>query len=200
MPSVTAYFDFEVSLEGIKRRIWRRFHLRKDSTFHDLHDTIQKACGWQNCHLFEFHPVDSQERLAVSPYDNAFDEDDVAPVAGAVKIDTFFRSPGDQCIYWYDFGDSWEHLVELKGIERLPGQTRRKLIGGERSFPPEDCGGVPGYYQALEAFRISAEELDGLDDDMKDELLSVREWFGAWDPERFDFEATAKEMRRRVRY
>ena len=199
MPSTTAYFDFEVSLEGVKPRIWRRFYLRKDSTFYDLHDTIQKACDWEDCHLFEFHPVGSQEPLAASPHDNAFDDDDVAPVATDVRIDTFFHDAGDQCIYWYDFGDSWEHLVELKGIENLSGNTLRKLIGGERAFPPEDSGGVPGYYQALESFRISDEELDELDAEIRDELLSVREWFGEWDPEKFDFEATAKEMSRRVR-
>lgn len=195
----TAYFDFEVSLEGVKRRIWRRFLLRRNATFYDLHDTIQKACGWMDSHLYEFHPVDSQERVAVSPFDEPLDKADIAPVATSVRLDTFFQNPGDQCIYWYDFGDSWEHLVELKGIEALPGKALRKLIGGERAFPPEDSGGIPGYYEALEAFRISDEELAELDPEIKDELLSMREWLGDWDPERFDFEATGKELARRVR-
>ena len=87
MASMTAYFEFEVSLEGTKPRVWRRFRLRKDATFHELHDTIQKACGWQNYHLFDFHPVDSRERLATSPHDEPWDENDVAPVAEAVLID-----------------------------------------------------------------------------------------------------------------
>jgi len=196
----TAYFDFEVSLEGIKPRIWRRFVLRKNCTFYELHDTIQKACGWQDCHLFDFHPVGSRERLGVSPHDEPWDEDDVAPVAGAVRIDSFFRHAGDKCIYVYDYGDGWEHAVELKGIERLPSQARRKLIGGERAFPPEDCGGVHGYYQCLEAFRISDAELKGLDEEQREELLSVRNWFGDWDPEQLDFEATSGALRRPVRY
>ena len=144
MPSVIAYFEFEVSLEEIKPRIWRQFRLRKDSTFYELHDTIQKACGWQNYHLFDFHPVGSQERLAVSPYDDPWDENDVAPVAGAIRVDSFFHNAGDKCIYAYDYGDDWRHLVELKGVERLPSDGRRKLIGGERAFPPEDCGSIGG--------------------------------------------------------
>ena len=200
MPSLVAYCEFEVSLEEIEPRIWRRFRLRKNSTFLDLHDTIQKACGWRDYHLYEFCPAGSRERLAVSPYDEPWDESDVAPVAGAVRIDSFFRNPGDRCIYRYDFGDGWEHLVELKAVERLASQGRRCILAGERAFPPEDCGGVPGYYQCLEAVRISAGELDRLDEDVRDELLSVREWLGGWDPERFDLEATAREMRRRVNY
>ena len=109
MPSATVYYDFEVSLEGIKPRIWRRFLLRKNSMFDELHDTIQKACGWQSCHLFDFRPAGRRERLAVSRYEEPFDEDDVAPVAGAVRIDNLFHNPGDKCIYVYDFGDDWEH-------------------------------------------------------------------------------------------
>jgi len=57
MPTTTTYYEFEVSLEGIKPRIWRRFLLRKDSTFHELHDTIQRACGWQDRHLYAFRPA-----------------------------------------------------------------------------------------------------------------------------------------------
>ena len=200
MPSATVYYDFKVSLEGIKPRIWRRFLLRRNSTFGELHDTIQKACGWKNYHLFEFRPVGSRERLAVSPYDEPWDPDDVGPVAGAVKVTTFFRNLQDSCIYVYDFGDSWEHLVELKGEEKLPGQKRRKLVGGGRAFPPEDCGGVPGYYECLEAFRITDAELGRLDEDQRDQLLSVRKWFGGWNPERLDLQATANDMRQRVSY
>ena len=69
MPGKINYYEFEVSLEGVRPRIWRRFQLRKNSTFLELHDTIQKACGWQNYHLFDFRPVGSQNRLAVSPHE-----------------------------------------------------------------------------------------------------------------------------------
>jgi len=199
MPATAVYYDFEVSLEGVKPRIWRRFLLRRASTFQDLHDAIQRACGWQDCHLFAFSSFDSGEYFAISSYDEPWDEDDAAPVAGDVRIDSIFRDVGDRCIYLYDFGDGWEHLVELKAIERLAGQGRRKLIGGERAFPPEDCGGPDGYYECLEAFRISDAELAQLDESQRDDLLSVRTWFGNWDPERFDFEATAEELRRRAR-
>ena len=34
------YFEFEVSLQGIKPRIWRRFQLRATATFADLHWAI----------------------------------------------------------------------------------------------------------------------------------------------------------------
>ena len=201
MPTITNYFEFEVSLLGIKPRIWRRFLLRSSSDFHEFHDTIQKAGGWWDYHLYEFRSADGQKRLAVSPHEEPWDENEPAvPVGGAVKLSEYFLQPGDTCIYLYDFGDHWEHLVELKAIQRLPGRTRRHLLGGERAFPHEDCGGIDGYYRCLEAFRISEKELAALEEETREELLSTREWFGNWDPERFDFEEVARLMKLPVRY
>ena len=202
MPSTVIYLEFEVSLERIRPRIWRRFLLRKNSTFHELHDTIQNACGWMDCHLYLFRPNDLNrygENLAVSPYFEA-EINEVAPPAWKIKLDTFFRKVGDQASYEYDFGDSWIHTVTLMAITRLPSQSRRKLVGGERAFPPEDCGGTSGYYQCLEAFRITDAELSKLDAETREELISTKEWFGDWNPERFDIEATNKAMKRRVNY
>ena len=42
------FFDFVVELRGIEPRIWRRFLLRLDQTFEDLHKAIQDAAGWQD--------------------------------------------------------------------------------------------------------------------------------------------------------
>ena len=52
-------------------------------------------------------------------------------------------------------------------------------LGGARACPPEDCGGVPGYFQLLEAFRNPSRENEEL-----------REWAGGeFDPEAFDADA-----------
>jgi hypothetical protein len=54
--------------------------------------------------------------------------------------------------YMYDFGDSWEHRLTVTGIfAGTPGVSYPRYIGGERSGPPEDCGGIPGFYEVLEA-------------------------------------------------
>ena len=202
MPTtVTTYFELEVSLQNIQPRIWRRFLLRRNCDFHELHDTIQKACGWWDYHLYLFHPVDDQRLLAVTPYWQVeTNDEEIPPVAATVKIADFFWREGDKCLYIYDFGDDWHHLIELKGIVKLKGSHRRRLVGGERAFPHEDSGGIDGYYRCLEALRITEAELARLDEDIREDLLSTRQWLGDWDPERFDYEATARELARRVRY
>ena len=193
---MSSYSEFEVSLEEITPRIWRRFLLRDNATFHELHDTLQKACGWENCHLYQFLEIHSSKCLAESPY--CEDSGNSCPSAGEVKISSFFHKAGDSCIYEYDFGDCWRHVVKLNSIASLPGQFRRKLVGGERAFPPEDCGGIMGYEESVEALLISDSKLKDMDEYAKDELLSRREWLGDWHPEHFDFEATAKRLKRPV--
>ena len=48
---------------------------------------------------------------------------------------------------------------------------------------------------------LAAEEFDRLGDEAIKENLFVRgDWFGGWDPERFDLEATARQMTRKVVY
>ncbi len=48
------YLLLEVSLTGIKPKIWRRLLLKSTANFGALHDTIQAACGREDYHLFQF--------------------------------------------------------------------------------------------------------------------------------------------------
>ena len=46
-------------------------------------------------------------------------------------------------LFEYDFGDGWEHNIELQKI--LPFDFKEKLprvIRGKRECPPEECGDI----------------------------------------------------------
>lgn len=54
--------------------------------------------------------------------------------------------------YNYDFGDNWQHALDLE--EMLPrehGARYPVCIDGKRACPPEDCGGIEGFHDFLEA-------------------------------------------------
>jgi hypothetical protein len=103
--------------------------------------------------------------------------------------------------YEYDFGDSWMHGVQfektvdpeamefpcetfvVKGKGVFSGKTRAAIcIAGERSGPPEDCGGLCGFQHILELKAKPPHPTAHKDADDR-ELL---EWLGDWDPERVD--------------
>lgn len=166
------YFEFDVTLRGADPPVWRRFQIRSDATFRDLHDAVQDACGWMDYHLFRFETLDGTA-LAGIP-DDEWGEPD--PDADRVRLGSYF--PGaDRCTYLYDFGDGWEHHVELAQTLELSESFHRRLVDGARAFPPEDCGGLPGYEDCVEVARGGSDP-EGL-----------REWMGEWDPEQFDLES-----------
>src|SRR5207249_1724265 len=61
--------------------------------------------------------------------------------------------------YDYDCGDSWEHEVRVEDKQRRPlGLKFAVCLDGAGAFPPEDCGGVPGYARLLAALEDSEDE------------------------------------------
>src|SRR3546814_12812287 len=52
--------------------------------------------------------------------------------------------------YLYDFGDGWEHRLTVTSVRQgEPGIGYPRYVAGERNAPPEDCGGIPGFYEPL---------------------------------------------------
>lgn len=169
MPS---YYEFEVSLQGVEPRIWRRFRLADAASFLDLHDAVQRACGWDDSHLFAFRGPGGRD-LAGIPTEDSWGTP--TPDARAVPLASFF-GVARRCEYEYDFGDTWLHDVRCEQSVKLPQRFHRRLLDGARAFPPEDCGGLPGYEDCLRV-ASGGDDPDGLGD-----------WLGDWDPERFDLD------------
>ena len=182
------YYEFEVSLIGIKPKIFRRFVLPTSHTFEDLHEAIQNACGWEYAHLHSFQDPKGNEFAVGSEVDTDMGWGPKVPKDKRVKLYSYFGPNGDMnkhCTYLYDFGDSWEHDVKLVRIFESEERFERRLLDGARSFPPEDCGGVWGYEECLEAVTAKKKSKD-----MKERL----EWLGDWKPEAFDLEEVRAEF------
>lgn len=100
------------------------------------------------------------------------------------------KEKGDRIKYEYDFGDSWEHDLWLKGIREYASEETRRLVvvKGKGACPPEDCGGVWGYAELLGLWqkkRKSAEEKERL------EWFLMNKYF---DPEEFDSKYAQKSF------
>jgi hypothetical protein len=92
-------------------------------------------------------------------------------------VDKHLERKGDSLSYRYDFGDGWEHTIELLEIEEsADADPAPACLGGERSCPVEDVGGVGGYERLLEA----------LSDPDEHDRQHFEEWLeDGFDPEYF---------------
>lgn len=166
--------QFKCTIKGIRPPIWRRVLVPSSFSLFDLHRVLEVAFCWSDDHLHGFE-YGRQSFSVPHP-------DDWAPVLDERKytLDSLRLKPGSKIEYTYDFGDNWEHTVEVEKV--LPPESEGhypRCIAGRRAAPPEDCGGVGGYESILDALR-------GLsDDEWSKELL---EWHEGYDPEAFDLE------------
>lgn len=166
--------QFRVQLNDIQPAIWRTFQVDATENFFDLHSVIQIVMGWENAHLFEFKA--GKRRIGLLPdEEDLWEIDDTVEDCEAVTLAEFGLKEDDKLTYIYDFGDNWEHTLTVEKI--LPqGMSRPVCLAGERSCPPEDCGGIFGYVNMLEILRNPDHE----------EYEDMMDWVGEFDPELFD--------------
>jgi len=168
-------YRFKITLKHTKPVIWRRFAVRNTITLPKLHRVIQIVMGWEDDHLHEFSLGHDQRYGKVDP---EWGSDGMQNEA-RVKLNTLLAHEKDKLTYMYDFGDSWEHTLVLEKI--LPGDSmdlpHPECLAGELACPPEDCGGIPGYYDLIEV--LSNPEHSDYED--------MKEWIGEdFNPEYFD--------------
>jgi len=168
----------KITLRDIRPPVWRRVRVASDMTLRMLHRVIQEAMGWQDAHLHEF---EVGSRRYGEPSDDVWPGMERTFSENGVKLGTLVDQGVTRFRYLYDFGDGWEHAVAIEKVLPLdPNQQYPSLITGKRACPPEDCGGVPGYYRLLEVLADPSDE----------EHAHLSEWVGGeLDPERFDAEA-----------
>ncbi|MFY9739663.1 MAG: plasmid pRiA4b ORF-3 family protein [Candidatus Cybelea sp.] len=135
-------FRLTVRLSGVMPIVWRTILLRPEVKLSTLHRYIQAAMGWHDCHLFSF-TIDGKMYIVPS---RAWDLDRKVYDARRYTLARLFPVIPARFTYLYDFGDHWEHVVEIEGVQ--PAEFRKQYpvcIAGAEPCPPEDCGGPEAY-------------------------------------------------------
>src|SRR5579862_1966844 len=181
----------KITLLDSEPKIWRRVEVHSGLTLHELHYVIQCVFEWHNSHLYHFlappggkvtgRAMADAQRYHVLPSDPAFDDDNLDDRrADEFIVGQVINRDQKQIIYEYDFGDSWDHLVKVE--KRTQGGDQDFVpvcLAGEQAGPPEDTGGIYGYYQWIDSLRNEADESHE----------DAVEFLGKdFDPTRFDLE------------
>lgn len=193
----TQIHELKITLCGSKPPIWRRFAVPSDMRLSDLHCVIQIVMGWDNSHLHQFIVSDRSRKehrsLGKSGWthrerrlsDTRFELEDIEN-ENKVTLNELASAVKGKLIYEYDFGDSWEHLIEIVKIGLPEDKVKYPLcLAGKLACPPDDCGGIWGYYDMLEVLKNPKHK------DYED----IRGWMPpGFKPERFNLEAINAEL------
>lgn len=182
-------YHLRIKLNYAPVPIWREVEVPSNISLELFAFVIIEVMGWENEHLHQFRRKDTiyKNRVCIKQDQEMFgffNSRFTTLASDDYPISAIFKEKGDRILFEYDFGDSWEHDIWLKGIReyRSDEEISPYLLKGKGACPPEDCGGIGGYAYLLDTLskkRKSAEDKAHL------------EWYGIdkdYDPNDFDFD------------
>lgn len=176
-------YKLKVKLLNIsKPPVWRDILVHDDITFEELHHIIQMAMGWEVYHMHQFIVGNRRNGtyIGISEEELGFDTGIDQLDHSKVPISQYLKKMKDKCWYEYDFGDGWEHEINLVEVVDLSKeQPVPFVLKGKGACPPEDCGGPWGYEELKETIKNPKAE-------NYEEMI---EWVGDdFDPNHFNLE------------
>lgn len=176
-----------ITLADLHPAPWREVEVPLSMTLKGLHDTIQAAFLWFDYHLWEFEIDGRRYGLAM---DDHFGGEKIYK-AETTRLRRLRDMQGQRFLYTYDFGDNWEHEIEILSLFELePGTRLPRLLAGKWRTPPEDIGGPPGFELFLEA----------INDPGHPEHDHLKRWYGRpFEPDDFEPERVKIQLDRLAR-
>ncbi len=178
----------KITLTDTEPPIWRRVDVSTSVTLKGLHSIIQAAMGWENDHLYQFQV--GKQTIDGPGFDDPSFSDQRNVTATSVTLGDLIAHRVKRFGYLYDMGDSWEHELRIeKTLSAEATTTYPRFIDGEGRCPPEDVGGLPGFYNFLEA----------VDDPKHPDHNDLITWYGgSFDASDLDDVAIKKRLARLV--
>lgn len=138
-----ACLELKITLVGVEPQVWRRIRVPSRIPLDKLHLVVQGAMGWADAHLHQFVASNGTSYSTFLPDWEDDDEDETSVQVWQVL------QPGQELTYLYDFGDNWEHTIEIVSAGDHPLEP--VCLDGSGACPPENIGGVHGYADFLAA-------------------------------------------------
>lgn len=180
-------FQFKIQIQDIQKPpVWRRVLVPAHITFDQFHQIIQVAFGWDDCHLYQFSKSGwGSEDVYKVP--DEYDDETIKD-SRTTFISEVFSEIKETFAYIYDFGDNWAHIITLEDISDAE-KAIAICLAGKGACPPDDCGGVPGYYAMIKT----------LNDPKHPEFKEIKNWLGfgkndVWDVNAFDITEVNTEL------
>ena len=113
MGKSAAVYQLKITLSDVKPPIWRRIEV-KDCTLSTLNDIIQTVMGWDGYHLWAFD-------IGGEQYGEDPDGEMDMASASKTKLSQVVQSGVKKFRYTYDFGDNWDHVIQVEKVLETNG-------------------------------------------------------------------------------
>ena len=210
-------YQFYAELEGFNPKIWRRFQITNQVTVSRFSYVVMILFEMMASHLYSIE-VDKARSLGLSfpqrnnPYRDSYTtiaiqpdliDSDFSPFpkqatlvdASRVKLRHFVGDIGETLRLNYDFGDNWWVRIVFEAViidHDTPGTVFPKVLEGSGYGIVEDCGGVGGLVDLVDAFKQQKGEV----------YEGYRDWTGfeTFDIMTFDLEDMNFRVKKLPRY
>ncbi|WP_143321934.1 plasmid pRiA4b ORF-3 family protein [Clostridium sp. HBUAS56010] len=149
-------YQLKITIKGSKPPIWRRILVPEGITFSKLHQVIQTAFSWSDEHLYQFEF--RSEKIRVVPFEEN-ESKKFQYIMAEESIDALV-SGTNKFTYTYDFGDNWEHTIQVEDKIADYNEKSAQVIKFKGDIIPENCGGIAAFYELLEKSPENIKEYD----------------------------------------
>ena len=113
-------YQMKITLKGIRPPIWRRVQVPGSIRLAGLHAVIQTVFGWTDSHLHQF---------CIGGVSYGRPDDFDSDVVDEAKL-TLTQAVGQskRFTYTYDFGDDWEHIIQVEKVLASDPQAKVRTL------------------------------------------------------------------------
>ena len=146
--------NIKISLIDSDPEIYRIVEVPSNIRLESFAEVINTAMGWEGYHLHLFQKGKTIYTTEESDDDFWFNLDNTVN-SYSLSLGELLTRKGSHIKYEYDFGDSCMHRITLESQQAYKKNETQGvfLIDGANACPPEDCGGIYGYQEMLEALK-----------------------------------------------
>lgn len=133
--AATTVHQVKVSLRAARPSVWRRLEIPSDLPLSLVHEVLQTAFGWFDCHPHQFETAcgDFGDPAQDGVWSRRADE-------GAAALAQVMPAARDTMGYVYDFGANWRHHIEVEAIVPAAPGIRYPRCTALRGIPPAEAG------------------------------------------------------------
>jgi hypothetical protein len=133
--AATTVHQVKVSLREARPSVWRRLEIPSDLPLSLVHEVLQTAFGWFDCHPHQFETAcgDFGDPAQDGFWSRRSDE-------GAAALGQVMPTAKDTMGYVYDFGANWRHHIDVEAIVPATPGIRYPRCTALRGIPPAEAG------------------------------------------------------------